>query len=84
MQADPGAVSGTLESTLGRLLATGTYVSMTLVAIGLTLLIAGGGSPLDPGPPLSLATLVADLLAGRPAAFLWLGILGVVDRKSVV
>jgi uncharacterized membrane protein len=71
---DPGETRGGLESALGRVLAIGTYASMALVAIGLVLLVAGGGSPLDVGAPLSLATLGADLLAGRPAGFL--GVIG--------
>jgi uncharacterized membrane protein len=80
---DPGESRGGLESALARVLSIGTYASMALVAIGLVLLVAGGGSPLDAGPPLSLATLGADLPAGRPAAFLWLGILGVVSTPAL-
>ena len=83
IRVDPVAVSGGLESALGRVLAVGTYASMSLVAVGLVLLVVGGGSPLDPGPPLRLATLGSDLLAGRPAAFLWLGILGVVATPTL-
>ncbi|MEA2673596.1 MAG: hypothetical protein QOI92_788 [Chloroflexota bacterium] len=80
---DPGETRGGLESALARVLAIGTYASMALVAIGLVLLVAGGGSPLDPGPPLSLATLGGDLLAGGPAGFLWLGILGVIGTPAL-
>ena len=80
---DPGETRGGLESALGRVLAIGTYASMALVAIGLVLLMAGGGSPLDAGPPLSVATLGVDLLAGRPAGFLWLGILGVIGTPAL-
>lgn len=82
INAGPSEARGGLESALARVLAVGTYASMALVAIGLVLLVAGGGSPLDPGPPLNLATLGADLVAGRPAAFLWLGILGVVATPA--
>jgi uncharacterized membrane protein len=80
---DSGGTRGGLESALGRVLAIGTYASMVLVAIGLVLLVAGGGSPLAAGPPLSLATLGADLLAERPAGFLWLGILGVIGTPAL-
>jgi uncharacterized membrane protein len=76
------ADGGSLEATLGRVLTIGTYVSMALVVAGLVLLVASGGSPLDPGPPLRVDTLIADLLAGRPGAFLWLGILGVVATPA--
>jgi uncharacterized membrane protein len=80
---DPDRARGGLESALARVLTFGTYASMALVAIGLVLLVAGGGSPLDPGPPLRLATLGADLVAGRPDAFLWLGILAVVGTPAL-
>lgn len=83
MRADPAGVSGSLEATLGRILMAGTYVSIALVTIGLVLLVGGGGSPLDPGPPLSLATLAGDLVGGGPAAYLWLGILGVVATPGL-
>jgi uncharacterized membrane protein len=67
-----------LEAALARVLQVGTYLSVGLVAIGAVLLIVGGTSPLAGGPPLSLPDLPADLLALRPAGFLWLGILGIV------
>jgi uncharacterized membrane protein len=78
IRVDPAGAPGGLESTLASVLQIGTYVSIALVAIGVVLLVAGGGSPLDPGPPLSVGTIVTDLAAGRPAGFLWLGILGIV------
>jgi uncharacterized membrane protein len=80
---DPGTRRGGLESVLARVLTIGTYASIALVAIGLVLLVAGGGSPLDSGPPLRLATLGADLAAGRPEAFLWLGILAVLGTPAL-
>lgn len=67
-----------LEPALARLLQVGTIVSMALVTLGTILFIAGGRSPLDPGPALELATLPADLVAGDPAAILWLGVLGLL------
>jgi uncharacterized membrane protein len=77
------APEGTLEVALAHVLQVGTYVSIALVAIGCVLLLAGGGSPLQGGPPLSLATLAADLAAIRPAAFLWLGIVGVLATPAL-
>jgi uncharacterized membrane protein len=66
-----------LEPALARVLQAGTYVSIGFVAVGTVLLLAGGTSPLAGGPPLSVGTLVADIAAGRPEGFLWLGILGI-------
>jgi uncharacterized membrane protein len=74
---------GDLEAALARVLQVGTYVSVGLVGLGTVLVLANGASPLDPGPPLSLGTLAADVLAFRPAGFLWLGILGIVATPAV-
>ena len=79
---EPSAVGG-LEPTLARVLQVGTYASIALIAAGALLLIAGGDSPLDPGPPLRLDRLVADLAAARPAGLLWLGILGVLATPAL-
>jgi len=78
-----GLEASGLESTLARVLQVGTYVSIALVAIGVLLFVAGGGSPLDPGPPLHLEAIAADIAAGRPAGFLWLGILGIVATPGL-
>ena len=43
------------------------------LVIGVGLMAASGIGPLDGGPSVDPATLVADVLALRPAAFLWLG-----------
>jgi uncharacterized membrane protein len=80
---DPREESGGLEISLGHVLTYGTYVSMALVALGFILMIAGGISPLDPGPPLNLGTIASDLAAVRPAGFLWLGIIGVVGTPAL-
>lgn len=80
---DPAGTASGLESALARVLQVGTYVSIALVTVGVVLFIGSGGSPLDPGPPLTIGSLVADLAAGRPAAFLWLGILGIVATPGL-
>ena len=72
-----------LEVALAHVLQLGTYVSVALVAIGSLLLLAGGGSPIQGGPPLDLATLPGDIVALRPAGFLWLGILGVLATPAL-
>jgi uncharacterized membrane protein len=72
----------TLESSIGRLLAVGTYASIALVAIGTVLLLASGVSPLDVAPRFDLGTVGADLGALRPAGLLWLGILGLIATPA--
>jgi uncharacterized membrane protein len=61
----------------------GTYISVALIAVGSILLLASGGSLLAPGPPLDLTQLPGDLLALRPAGFLWLGIIGVMATPAL-
>jgi uncharacterized membrane protein len=76
------ATSGALESSIGRLLTIGTYVSVGLIAIGTLLLIGAGRSPLDAAPALDPSRLLPDLAGLQPAGFLWLGILGVVATPA--
>ena len=66
-----------LEPALARVLQVGTYVSIALVLVGTVLLLGSGTSPLSGGPPLRVDQLLGDIAGGRPAGFLWLGILGV-------
>lgn len=70
------------EATIGRLLIRMTYVSVVFLVIGVGLMAASGIGPLDGGPSLDPASLVADLIALRPAAFLWLG-LGIVIATPI-
>ncbi len=72
-----------LEVALAHVLAVGTYASIALVGIGSVLLLAGGASPLDGGPPLQAASVVPDLFALRPAGFLWLGIVGILATPAI-
>ena len=67
-----------LERSIARLLTVGTYSSMALLAIGVVLMAANGIGPLSGGPVFDVTRLVSDLLAGRPAGFLWLGLVVVV------
>lgn len=78
-----GAAPAGLEAALAKVLLIGTYVSIGLIVVGSVLLIAGGTSPLAGAPALSPEQLPADILAGRPAGFLWLGILGVIVTPAV-
>jgi uncharacterized membrane protein len=77
------AAPASLEAALAHVLQVGTYVSIGLIVVGSLLLIGGGTSPLAGAPALSLEQLPADLLAGRPAGFLWLGILGVIATPGL-
>ena len=80
----PAAASpASLEVTLAHVLQLGTYASVALVAAGSILLLAGGGSPTQGGPPLDLATLPSDLAEFRPGGLLWLGILGVLATPAL-
>ena len=76
------STSRSLESSIGRLLTIGTYVSVGLIAIGTVLLIGSGRSPLDAAPALDPARLIPDLSGLQPAGFLWLGMLGVVATPA--
>jgi uncharacterized membrane protein len=53
------------------------------VAIGTALLLAAGTSPLALGPALRLDRVPADVAAGRPEGFLWLGILGICATPAL-
>ena len=72
-----------LEPALARVLQTGTYISIALVVVGTVLLLAGGISPLAASPALQVDRLLPDILAGRPAGFLWLGILGICATPAL-
>ena len=67
-----------VDRRLGRLLIVITDVTVVLLVVGLFLMILDGIGPLTGGPRLDPGSLPADLLALKPAAFLWLGILVVI------
>lgn len=68
-----------LDRTIARLLTSGTYLSVALLAAGVALMATTGLSPLD-GTAASLdpGRMVADVLALRPVGFLWLGLLAAI------
>ena len=78
-----GAPPGALETALAHVLQVGTYLSIGLIGIGSLLLLAEGGSPIAGGPPLAPERLVPDILALRPAGFIWLGIVGVLATPAL-
>lgn len=68
-----------VEARIARILSVGTRAAIALLAAGSVLMIAEGTSPLTQAwPPLDLASLPADLLALRPTAFLWLGLMATI------
>jgi uncharacterized membrane protein len=69
---------GGLETTVGRLLTWATYASIALIALGVAVMLAQGRSPLEATAGLDLPALPAGILAIRPEALLWLGLLAVI------
>ena len=65
-----------LVESVARLLAVGTVVVVSAVALGTGLVLLGGHVPVaEAGPPLDLGRLIADVLALRGDGVLWLGLL---------
>ena len=71
-----------LEGRIARILRVGTYGAVTLIAIGVVALLAAGRSPLDVAPGLDPGRLIGDLVALRPEAFLWLGLIAVLATPA--
>ena len=73
-------VAWRLESTISRLLVAGTYLAMGLIVVGVVLMLAAGIDPLAHGgvPPFELSAIPAEIAAGNPLGFLWLGLVAVL------
>jgi len=84
LPADPGAAppSPDLERSIARLLTIGTYLSVGLLVVGVVLMLGAGIGPRSGGPAFDPARLVSDLIALRPAGFLWLGLVAVVATPA--
>jgi uncharacterized membrane protein len=78
----PFVPAATLERSIGRLLAIGTYASVALLVVGVVLMLADGIGPRSEGPTFNPANILPDLLALRPAGFIWLGLLVVVATPA--
>jgi uncharacterized membrane protein len=74
--------TATLERSIARLLTIGTYASVALLLVGVLLMLAAGIGPRSGGPVFDPARLLPDLLALRPAGFIWLGLLVVVATPA--
>ena len=81
-RGSPEQAPPSLERTIARLLTVGTYLSIALLVAGVVLMAIVGIGPLSGGPAFDPATLVGDLAALRPAAFLWLGLIVVIATPS--
>jgi uncharacterized membrane protein len=80
--SSPEQASRSLEQTIARLLTIGTYLSIALLVVGVVLMAVSGIGPLSGGPVFDPATLVGDIAALRPAAFVWLGLIVVIATPS--
>jgi hypothetical protein len=67
-----------LERSIARVLTLGTYASIGLLVVGFVLMLADGIGPLSGGPDFDPSSLVPDLVALRPAGFIWLGLIAAV------
>ena len=68
-----------LESRVSRLLVIGTYLAIGIVLVGVVALLASGVDPLALAtPPFDLRQIPADIAAGKPEGFLWLGLVAVL------
>ena len=68
-----------LESRVSRLLVIGTYLAIGIVLVGVVGLLASGVDPLVLAtPPFDLRQIPADIAAGKPEGFLWLGLVAVL------
>jgi uncharacterized membrane protein len=71
-----------LDLVIARLLTIGTYVSIGLLVVGVALMVATGTSPLAEDQPFDPRRILSDILALRPAGFLWLGLVVVIATPS--
>ena len=68
-----------LETRISRLLVAGTYLAIGLVLIGVLGMLATGVDPLAMATPaFVLRDIPADIAAGKPEGFLWLGLVAVL------
>ncbi|HEY3334303.1 MAG TPA: DUF1634 domain-containing protein [Candidatus Limnocylindrales bacterium] len=68
-----------LEARISRLLVAGTYLAIGLVLVGVVAMLATGVDPLALATPtFDAGRIPADVAAGRPEGFLWLGLIAVL------
>ena len=71
-----------LDRTIARLLTSGTYASVAVLAVGVVLMFATGVPARAAGPRFDVSRLVPDLVNLRPEGFLWLGLVAVVATPA--
>jgi uncharacterized membrane protein len=71
------------DSTIGRLMIAMTYISVGLLLVGVVLMLVNGISPLDQAPVFDPGLIWAELQAGMPVGFLWLGLIVVIATPIV-
>jgi uncharacterized membrane protein len=71
-----------LEPTIARLLTIGTYLAISLLAIGVVALLSSGLRPRSADGGLDPGRILTDLGALHPAGFIWLGLIAVVATPS--
>jgi uncharacterized membrane protein len=76
------APPASLERSIARLLTIGTYASVALLLVGVVLMLLSGIAPTSVGPAFDPANILPDLLALRPAGFIWLGLVVVVATPA--
>ena len=77
-----GAAPRDLDHVIARLLTIGTYVSISVLAVGWLLMLAGGISTTDTPPTLDPGAIPGELLALHATGFLWLGLLAVIATPT--
>jgi uncharacterized membrane protein len=77
------AAKRSIEASVSLALKVGIYAAVALVGVGVALMVGDGRSPLEVAPGLDPGSLVADLVALRPSAFLWLGVIVVLATPPI-
>ena len=68
---------------VARLQTAGTWLSVTLAALGTAAMVVAGRTPIaEPAPTFHPQDVVADVLAGRPVGLLWASLVVAVALPS--
>jgi uncharacterized membrane protein len=83
LTADPGhGRPADLDRSIARLLTYGTYVSVALLVVGVVLMLVNQIAPFAGGPAFQPELLVDDLVHGRPAGVIWVGLIAVIATPA--